>query len=244
MSAFVISSVASLGPTRASITLSGSPTGTLWFVVSRTPDIDSASDAPHAGTGPCWLDVPHPGLWYIWAGDDNGATSPVALWSGWATDPINEVGERLQSIIDANRLGIEARMTRYDPDLRIQQVVFGSSADIVAFPAVLVTQPRWSEQWYAMPWTRLVTASFQIACGYPHQDEAERLRLSAAIGHAVRSILNQPAYESLTDLGSGVEWAFCTTAGGEVMDVQVDENTWVGTAQLEWSGQAMLTDGG
>ena len=154
------------------LVLSGTPVGSVKFYISHTPILSSLRQVVGTvdtglNTSPPTYNItlPHAGLWYIWAVDDDGITQePGAVWMDGVADSsdIDLTGAMIRDTLIANTLGIEAIMHRSYPDSNLEQVVYGYEGAIVDYPSILISSPRVQDAYVAFPFTREATYSFTI----------------------------------------------------------------------------------
>lgn len=224
--------------------LDGTPQGDPVFVAGRTPDPALARLAPATLRGGVWdVSVPHPALWYVWARDAGGTTEPAACCAGLSDNPdLDLCGQKLQEILTANRPALDlALQSFFGADASVKQIVYGTAAALVKFPAILITKPTVQAEYMFMPYGRQYTYRLEIMFTLLHQDPAPMLRSAARFIGRIMEVLNQPLYEGLV-LESGTPLAFCQVEEGEADETQVSENQWTAVGSCVWSGKALGQD--
>ena len=226
------------------VVLDGQPTGTLHFLVGRTPDVTLASPAAAVlASGIYTVTVPHPSLWYVWAYDDIGTVDvPGCNWAGLSDNPdLDLIGMKLWDILRSNQPALNLCLASYLPSLSLKQIIYGSGPSVSDFPCIMIVKPHQDAEWTAMPYCRRISFRFEIMLTILHQDKAPMLPAIARFLSRVMEILNQPGYEDLL-LESGTRLAFCQCQDGEGDEVQYDDNKFAAVGSLVWSGTAMLQD--
>lgn len=223
--------------------LDGTPTGTAVFKIHRTPNIANATLAGYSQSGSIYrLQTPHMGLWYVWAGDDNGfAAEPSAVWTGLsARTDTDLIGEKVRSLLEENKKGLDAAWRLYFPQGEVKQFVYGMSANILAFPSVVVYSPRVTETWYSFPMTKWIETSLSVGFTIIHEDETSLLAASVHLARAGMRILNTPEYTEFT-LDNGWNLTNCQAQGMSSSEFQLG-NRFCAATVINWACEALVTD--
>lgn len=222
-SSLVIDSIENVGNgLHALVSLDGTPTGTLTFYTSRIPGSANATVTTYTGAGPYVVEVSHPSIWYIYAHDDNGFTSDPTLAVVISDDPnsngaqyMDEVGRLLTGIIEANIPGIEAALRVTYPGATVKTVQYGGASGIIAYPSICVDNPTSVDREFATGWVREMVYGYRIQCLVTHEDEASALPYAMQMADAIKMLLNQPAYETLTTpSGFTVDFGWVSNVSG------------------------------
>lgn len=227
-----------------SVTLDGTPSGSVTFSICRTPDFSKATAAAATLTAGVYaVATPHPALWYVWATDGIGTVdAPGCAWVGLSDYPdLDLCGQKLADILTANQAALNVALQTYFQDATIKHIVYGSASAITDFPAILVTKPVLKPHYVAMPYVREIVYQLEVIFTILHQDKAPMLTAASRFVSRIVEILNQPAYEGIV-LDSGTPLAFCQCEEGEADETQYDENKYAAVGSLVWTGKALLQD--
>jgi hypothetical protein len=227
--------------TGATVVITGTPSGAVQFKASRMPNYSTAVGVSSFGTGPYTVTLPNPGLWYVWAFDSSGVVAePGAVWASSSNiSELEAVGLKIRDILRDNKKGIEAILRTVYPDSTLKCIHYGSAVLVDDFPAILVRDPRDDVEWAFFPYGEIHTYRFTIFCLVIHPDEQTEMDFATQFGEAVKFILRQPHYVTIT-LDSGVVIDNC-----QVSDIRVDDTDLGGdaahgaVASLSWSGVAI-----
>jgi len=239
----ITQTIADADPTRAIVTLTGTPNGPLTFWASEVPDSSTAIQIGYTGSNPYHVTVSHPDGWYFWAQDNDGFTLPDACWLGTTGEAETvECGRYVRQILDDNKLLLDRALQRYYSGATVKQILYGGPSDIYEFPSVLVTQPSWRSEWVAMPDIREITISLPIMCMMLNSAEYSLLQYGQSFGMAVERVLRRSAYR-LFRLPNGVEVAFGQVVQGSTEEVEHNEGFGL-VSSLTWTGNMLIQDTG
>ena len=229
----------------AEVMLSGTPSGSVTFQASRTPDMALPGTVPATlSAGVYTLTFAAPVLWYVTATDSTNATAPVPVFVELASDSdLNLCGKKLESVLNSNRaaLDIALQMCLPLPGIKWKQIVYGSNIIVRDFPAILVTKGMVIPSKVAFPYTWDYTYRFEIFAMVMHQDNTSYESAMAAFSERLVKILHQPAYFALC-LPSGTIVNNCTCEKGESGEMQTEDNKFYSVGSIVWTGDALLTD--
>jgi hypothetical protein len=226
------------------VTLSGVPNGTLSFVASRSnPPIYGYQAIPYTGTFPnLTLTFPSPYVWYLWAQDRTGLSDSAAVWPNFSDNvALDETGIALEAILENNRKALDLMLRTVYPGASFKQISYGISANILAFPSVLITNPgvKHAPDFASFGWRH--DYSFTLAFMVIHQDEQSELRNAVKIAELSAQILNQQAYNRIP-LPCGQTLVDCKATQGEYAEFALDDVGWCATGTLVWSGWSLTQD--
>lgn len=237
---FSIASVANkLDGRKMRVSLSGLPSGSVTFLVSRTPD-RSGAFAPVAATSidarTFDITVTRVALWYVWAIDTNGPVDvPGAAWVGFSDIPaLDNVGIKLAQIMTDNIPGINAALQTWFPGTTVKQVVYGSALDIRDFPAIAITKPSVQDEYTGIPFLRTLTFSLEIHLYTLHQDKGSWTQAAARFTGRVMEILNQPDYSAI--LLPDQILSMCHAFSGNVDEIEVEPGAFATVGTTIWTG--------
>lgn len=236
----------------AQVDLSGVPTGTLSFWISRTPVFATAFQAssytmvaPVNSPAVTYnIAVPVAALYYIWAVDFNGVASgnPAAVFVGMSNEvDENLIGYWLRDTMIANQAAIEAYVQQYFKGQTIKQILFGNPTSVEDWPCIYVAQPSCNEDYVAAPYGREFNFRTVISAICMHQDRQTALAYATQLGSAIKYILNTPPYEEVA-LASGTTIYRCQIMSATYDDISVSENKWAAGAELIWTSNAFIID--
>lgn len=240
----------------ALVTVAGQPTGTLVLFASETavptnetPPHTQCVFAPTAITGQYLARVPRPGPWYFFAVDSAQflivpPAPPVACFVGLVDDvDLNLAGLYIEGILAAHRPALESSLasgwsaeTNVTPT--IKHICYGTASGIKGFPAILITKPRETANYVAMPYIREHRYTLEIFTMLVHNEGYSHLPLAVKLAGRVMEILNQPGNDEIL-LPSGTRLAFCQCEQGESDDSQIDDNMWGAVGSVVWSGTTL-----
>jgi len=150
----VLSSLVDAGDNNhASITVLGTPNGSISFLAGRTPEVSLASSVTATGTGPYVVALGNPGCWFVWVQDGDGeSVTPAAVWIGGIDSILNDIGTKLRDILWSLAPGIEAALRKIYPDVTLKQACFGYDQQADQYPAIVVWKPSADYTWTTAPY--------------------------------------------------------------------------------------------
>jgi len=224
-------------------TLSGVPSGPLNFYASRTnPPVFGYTNLAYSGSNPFVLELPTPSFWYVWPQDNNGLGAPAFCGARLSNNnALDEAGLALETLLEGNRQALDWNLQQMMPDLSFAQISYGVPANIIRYPAVIITNPRRASDRYGLSYLTRHRYSFSIAYVIQHQDEQQQLRNAIAIGEAGTLILNQQATQQI-NLPCGEVLKNCFAADGEYADFEFDEAGFYATASTVWTAESTTQD--
>lgn len=228
------------------MTLDGVPSGTLHFRTCKFGEVGASDLAPHTTDGTYYyVLVPSPGLWYVWAQDDNGySVEPTAIITS-NNILLEMIGEKLKQILVANKKGIETYM-RYGlyPNVTLRQIILGSQQEVDDWPAILITNGVARPGRAFFNYGSETIYSYTIECPVVHESEESERKLATRLGTAVANFLSMPYYQEITlDNNSrtpiNLNW---------VSEIRISEfpanGRMCASAVLDWTGNSLLQEPG
>lgn len=237
------SSAEDIKSTYINVETSGSINGSITFYASRIPDVTKSVAVPFTGSNtPYRVLMPHKGIWYVWAHDNDGySPTPVAVLTH--TPDVDEVGIFVQNVLIANKSILDKAIQSWYPGVTVQQIVYGNSGELVGFPSILIYRPRIEERYIAFPYTKELRFHYTIAFMLLKQDEQSELQTAVRFARVGMQIFNQPAYETIV-LPDGLTLNFCQSTEGVDDVINLGNLGFISTGTIDWSGIAVITDGG
>jgi len=236
----------------ATYSLSGVIAGSLDFQASRLPDRSNAFDLVPTNeasstdgtsglvTNTGTLPFPNPGLWYVWFSESgNTSEDTEAVWVRASDDlDLDEIGTTVRDILWDNRRGIEKACWELYPDLTLKTVTFGFDSAVKEFPAIIVSQPKVREEYFATGFVKVHYYTLYINAVLVHEDEATEVPTVDRLIRAAMDILNNPYYEQLT-LPSGLPVYRCQAVSGASTESDLGGSRYAAIGSIIWTCEAM-----
>lgn len=229
----------------ALVVTSGNPSGTLTFMVCRTPS-GTKIDTPSVSTGSNnWIvAIPSTGLWYVWTKDNNGTSAECkAVWKTYGDHfPLMDISIAIADRLKLNREGINAALRTVEPNSEIKHIVAGNGSIISEYPAILIAPASRSNQFEFAPHTFIVNFGVKIYLYMFKEDSDPREDIVSQAAEAVQYILNQKEYLSMSAGGLCLSQCY-------VSDISLEENAGNDgrlqhSAVLSWTAMAYDNIGG
>lgn len=226
----------------ATVTLTGTPNGAVSFLAGRSPEVADATVAPHAGSGPYVVTLPHPSGWHVWVRDGaDVAPEPGAVWVSLSgRQDADEAGQWLADTLWANRRLLDAAARQAGHRLTLAQTVYGAR-QVTKWPSLVILRPRIESEPFAFPHVWRHEFTFEVVLVQAHNTEQSEVETATTLGRAAQLILNQPAYLSFT-LPSGVAVTGCRASSCSVDEGEVAGAGFQVIGTLSWRCEAQVQD--
>ena len=231
--------VNNLDGSTVTVTLDGTPSGTLTFQGSDTPASQDFT-APYTGTGPYVVTLPYPGIWHLWAQDNNGLGArfgSVLMGYGNTTDA-DAIAQKVHDLLILHKPGMEAVLQTWYPGTTIKQIHAGFPSTLLDdFPSIIVTKPSWQGNWRALPLVQRWNYSLDILCFVVRRQEEPENPLATRMVEAVQQVLGLRRYVKITT-SNQLTLTSCNAFQGNSDEIQIEEGLWATVGSVVWTGLA------
>lgn len=223
----------------ANVILSGTPNGSVSFMISRTPYYAQAWATTFTGAGPYLVALPHPDTWFIWVLDTDGvcAQPGASYYDEWT-----QLGAHIQQVLIDAVPALNAALQTWIPGITIGSIIYGPGQDTDLYPAVIISHPEVDPDWVGEPYLTTYAYKCMLTCILLHEDEISYQQACTALLQCIGGILRNPFNESFV-LPNGHGINFAQARGLQVSDREIGGH-WVTTGSLIWSALGQRLDTG
>lgn len=241
--ALEIKSVAIESENNIRLEFSGYSASTVTFRVAPYPDALVTGEyedvnGTSAGGNVRIIGMPFQGLWYIWLVNADGVSAnPACVFTVGADTPLVGISKHIASLLEVNRLAIDAFYKAVIPTGEVKQIVCGNPSSINRYPSILVVPASKASQWEVAPATFLSNFNVRIECLCLKEDASQGINIASSLGEGVQYILSRRRYLNFS-VGENCFYD-AHVSSIAVEDREIKDGKLLSVATLTWSASAL-----